>query len=316
MATWVLTDESCNINYKQNGVSHRTLPKELTVLEIVLAGEPLNDTSVDCVFVRYEGKYAVELPYNDTTIGATGYASAELLRVAILALLNSNPCAGGGGGGVGTLQQVTDLGDTTDNTMTVTGAAGAQPTATVSNSQIRSGDNGTQLESSLNSDGTVQSTNNTDSTYTKLHPDGSISFTGKSGATVGSTRQYFKKIHLTSAQIQTGNSVPIVLVAAAGAGTVIYVWHDTTARCVNGAVPAVAVKMNIENTGGSAAQIGYDSAFLSSTTGNLAIGDDNIAINSDICIIQNADLVVTFDADNPAYDGTIDIYLKYEIITL
>lgn len=95
MATWVLTDESCNINYKQNGVSHRTLPKELTVLEIVLAGEPLNDTSVDCVFVRYEGKYAVELPYNDTTIGATGYASAELLRIAILALLNSNPCAGG-----------------------------------------------------------------------------------------------------------------------------------------------------------------------------------------------------------------------------
>lgn len=97
MATWVLTDESCNINYKQNGVSHRTLPKELTVLEIVLAGEPLNDTLVDNVFVRYEGKYAMELPWNDTTIGATSYGSAELLRAAILTLLNTNPCAGSGG---------------------------------------------------------------------------------------------------------------------------------------------------------------------------------------------------------------------------
>ena len=315
MATWVIVNESCNVNYKENGVSHRTLPKELTVLEIVLAGEPLNNTGVDCLFVRYEGKYAIELPINDTTIGATSYATVELLRVALLALLNTNPCASGGGGG-GTLQTVTDAGDTTDNTMTVTGAAGAQPTATVSNSQIRSGDNGTQLESTLNSDGTVQSTNNTDSTYTKLHPDGSISFAGLSGGTVGLTRWYFKKIHLTSAQIQNGSTTPIVLVAAAGAGTAIYARHDTTARCINGGVPAVATLIDIKSEVGATSQIEFDAIFLTSVAGNAVKGDDSGGINKDDCIIENDALVVVFDADNPAYDGTIDIYLEYSIITL
>ena len=99
MATWVITDESCNINFQQNGVSHRTLPKELMVLEIVPAGAPLNDTTVDNVFVRYEGKYVIELPYNDTTIGITAYASAELLRAALVALGNNNPCVSAGGAG-------------------------------------------------------------------------------------------------------------------------------------------------------------------------------------------------------------------------
>lgn len=312
MATWVLTDESCNINYKQNGVSHRTLPKELTVLEIVSVGSPLNDTTVDCVFVRYEGKYAVELPYNDTLIGATSYASAELLRAAILALLNSNPCAGGGGGG-GTLQTVTDSGDTTDNTMYVTGAAGAQPTATVGNSQIRSGDNGTQLESTLNSDGTVRATDNGNSTYIRMNPNGTFSLAyGASGASVWG----FKKIHLTSAQIQSGNTTPIVLVPAAGAGTAISAMHDTTARCVNGVVPAVASLMKIKSETGITSHLEFDATFLSSTMGNPVKGDDSAGINKDDCIIENANLIVEFDADNAGFDGTIDIYLKYEIITL
>jgi hypothetical protein len=76
------------------------------------------------------------------------------------------------------LQAVTTVGATTDQTMTVTGAAGAQPTATVSKSQIRSGDNGTQLESTLNSNGEVRSTDNGNSTFVKLKPDGSATFQG------------------------------------------------------------------------------------------------------------------------------------------
>lgn len=312
MATWVINDESCNLNFKQSGVSYRTLPKELIVLEIVLAGEPLNDTTVDNVFVRYEGKYVIELPYNDTTIGATSYASAELLRAAILVLLNSNPCVGGGG----TLQTVTDSGDTTDNTMYVTGAAGAQPTATVGNSQIRSGDNGSQLESTLNSDGTIKAIDNNNSTYTQINSDGSIWFAGLSGSTIGFSKIYLKKIHLTSSDIQNGNTTPIVLVGAAGAGTVVYAWHDTTARCVNGVTPATATQFLIQSDGGEGAQIIWGAGFLASTTNNPIKGNDSPGIDVDSIIVENADLIAVFDQDNPGFDGTIDIYLKYEIITL
>jgi hypothetical protein len=74
-------------------------------MEVVVAGDPLNPTSEDNVFVRYEGKYAIKLPYNHTLIGSTAYGSAELLRQGILALLNSNSCAGGGGAG-GTVSSV------------------------------------------------------------------------------------------------------------------------------------------------------------------------------------------------------------------
>lgn len=211
------------------------------------------------------------------------------------------------------LQAVTDIGATTDNTMNVTGAAGAQPTATVANNQIRSGNNTTQLESTLNSDGTVRATDNTNSTYTKLNPDGSISLAyGASGTSVIG----FKKIHLTSAQIQNGNSTPIVLVAAAGAGTAIYAWHDTTARCINGVVPAVATWMNIRSASTGKAQIQFNGVFMISATSNPIKGDDSLGAGFDDVIIANDDLVAVFDADNPLYDGTIDIYLKYEIITL
>jgi hypothetical protein len=98
---WQIVDESCNINFKQGGVSVGTYAKELITLEIILAGEPLNDTLVDNVFVLHDGKYGVEIPYNDTT---GGYASAEALRAAITTLINTNPCTSGGGGGGGDIK--------------------------------------------------------------------------------------------------------------------------------------------------------------------------------------------------------------------
>ncbi len=305
MATWVLADESCNINYKQNGVSHRTLPKDLTVLEIVLAGEPLNDTSVDCVFVRYEGKYAIELPYNDTTIGATSYASAELLRAAILALLNSNPCSGGSGS-VGTLQTVTDSGNTTTNNIAVqdNGDPTIQSVITPTGIQVSDGGVANLFEAS-NAGVSVG-----DGTAVKhtINADGSVTVGGSTFVTV--------KRHLTSAQIRTGNSVPIVLVSAAGSGTAIYAWHDTTARCINGVVPAVAGNMEIRSQASVKPMINFDGQFLTATNGDLFMGDDSIAVNGTNLIKENSNLICRFDADNPLYDGTIDIYLKYEIITL
>jgi hypothetical protein len=190
---------------------------------------------------------------------------------------------------------------------------GGNDKAQVTMNQIRSYNNVTQFESTLNPDGTVKATDNGNSTYTKLNPDGSISLAyGASGASVLG----FKKIHLTSAQIQTGNSVPIVLVAAAGAGTAIYAWHDTTARCVNGVVPAGAIYMNIQSASTGKAQIQFNGIFMTSATLNPIKGDDTLAVGFDDVVIANDDLIVVFDADNPLYDGTIDIYLKYEIITL
>lgn len=303
MATWVINDESCNLNFKQSGVSYRTLPKELIVLEIVLAGEPLNDTTVDNVFVRYEGKYVIELPYNDTTIGATSYASAELLRAAILALLNSNPCVGGGGGGGGDIKSDGSVNFTSNETWDNGGGDTVQ--IDVSGIQVDAGG----ITSYVNrTKGGFETTNG--ATTIGIYGDG-----GYIGFSSGS-KLFTQKIHLTSAQIQTGNSVPIVLVAAAGAGTAIYAWHDTTARCVNGVVPATATKMKIQNTSSIFGHILFDSNFLASTTSNPIKGDDSAGANNDMVVIENEDLVVFFDADNPAYDGTIDIYLKYEIITL
>lgn len=211
------------------------------------------------------------------------------------------------------LQAVTTIGADTTNSINVTSGGGAEPKSTVAPSQVRSGDNGTQLESTLNSDGTVRATDNTNSTYTKLNPDGSISLAyGAGGASV----IRFKKIHLTSAQIQSGNTTPIVLVAAAGAGTAIYAMHDTTARCVNGVVPAAATKMFIYSTGAANSQIDFAGGFMTSATSNPIKGDDSGVIGLDDCIKENTNLIVYFSEDNPLYDGTIDIYLKYEILTL
>lgn len=211
------------------------------------------------------------------------------------------------------LQAVTDIGANTTNSMNVTSGGGAEPKSTVSASSVRAGDNGTQLEATINSDGTVRATDNGNSTYTKLNPNGSVSLAyGTSGASVWG----FKKIHLTSAQIQSGNTTPIVLVAAAGAGTAIYAWHDTTARCVNGVVPAVANLMKIQAVGGGNPMISFGTGLINNTTNNLIMGDDSFGVDRDDVIIENANLIAQFDADNPAFDGTIDIYLKYEIITL
>lgn len=300
MATWVLTNESCNINYKQNGVSHRTLPKELTVLEVVLAGEALNDTPVDNVFVRYEGKYAIELPYNDTTIGATGYGSAELLRAAILALLNSNPCAGGGSGGGDILSD-----GSVDFISNETWDDGGGDTTQVSAQGIQVDSGG--ITSYVNrTKGGFETTDGVDTV-------GIYGLGGYIGFSSG-TKIYTKKIHLTSADIQTGNSVPIVLVAAAGAGTVIYARHDTTAKMNLGATPLTASSMLIKNRNGVAAMISFDGEFVTATT--ICMGDDSAAINIADVIVEDDDLVVEFEVDNPGFDGTIDIYLEYSIITL
>lgn len=297
MATWVLTNESCNINYKQNGVSHRTLPKELTVLEVVLAGEALNDTSVDNVFVRYEGKYAIELPYNDTTIGATGYGSAELLRAAILALLNSNPCAGGGGGDIKSDGSV-------NFTSNETWDDGGGDTTQVSAQGIQVDSGG--ITSYVNrTKGGFETTDGVDTV-------GIYGLGGHIGFSSGS-KIYAKKIHLTSADIQSGSSAPIVLVAAAGAGTAIKAMLDTTARCINGVVPAVASDMQIRCGG---RQIGWASGLINSATSNPIMPDTTLGVDVDTAISEDTNLILLFSADNPLFDGTIDIYLKYEIITL
>lgn len=298
MATWVLTNESCNINYKQNGVSHRTLPKELTVLEVVLAGEALNDTSVDNVFVRYEGKYAIELPYNDTTIGATGYGSAELLRAAILALLNSNPCAGGGGGDIKSDGSV-------NFTSNETWDDGGGDTTQVSAQGIQ-----------VDSGGITSYVNRTKGGFETTDGVDTVGIYGAGGLRQNNVTIYRKKISLSSADIQTGNSVPIVLVAAAGvgAGTVIYARHDTLAKMNLGATPLTASSMLIKNRNGVAAMISFDGEFVTATT--ICMGNDSAAINIADVIVEDDDLVVEFEVDNPGFDGTIDIYLEYSIITL
>lgn len=298
MATWVLTDESCNINYSRSGSTFRTLPKELTVLEIVLAGEPLNDTSVDNVFVRYNGKYVMELPYNDTTIGATGYGSAELLRAAILALLNSNPCVGGGGGGGGDIKSDGSV----DFTSNETWDDGSGDTTQVSAQGVQVDSGG--ITSYVNrTKGGLETTDGVDAI-------GIYGAGGYLGFSSG-TKIYAKKIHLTSADIQTGSTTPIVLVPAQGVGTVIYARHDTLAKVTQGT--GLLEAMQIRCSSAAAPMILFDGGFIGSTT--MIMGSDSNAVNTDSAIIEDDDLVASFESDN-SFDGTIDIYLEYSVIQL
>ena len=174
----------------------------------------------------------------------------------------------------------------------------------------------THNTASMASDGTVQAESNDNSTKTVLNPDGSITYVGKSGSVNGTCTTGFKKIHITSAQIQTGNSVPIVLIPAQGAGTVISAMVNTKARNINGVVPLVAGGMDIKSAGASVAHIFYGGGFIGSTTANPIIGDTSGSLDSDDCFLNNAALVAVFDHNNLACDAEIDIYLIYQILTL
>ena len=171
----------------------------------------------------------------------------------------------------------------------------------------------THNTASMASDGTVTAESNDNSTKTELNPDGSITYVGKSGSTIGDCIIGFKKIHLTSADIQTGNSVPIVLIPAQGVGTVVAAMVDTKARCINGVVPFTAGEMDIKNDTANNVQIAYRS-LLSSATGTPI--EYAFLFGIDENIIQNKDLVAVFTADNPLCDAEIDIYLIYQILTL
>lgn len=314
MATWQIVDESCNINFKQNGVSVGTYAKELITLEIVLAGEPLNDTTVDNVFVLHDGKYGIEIPYNDTT---GGYVSAEALRSALVTLINTNPCSSGGGGGSGDIKSD----GTVDFVAPETWDDGGAETVTISPDDITVTDGalsiviapsygGIQVSAGANQTTIAASSIGlTDGTETiGMTNDGALAFTG--------TKIYAKKITLSSSNIQTGSTIPIVLIPAAGAGTAIYARHDTTA-IINQAGSAITASiMNIQSLAGGSPHIQYDTNFLLSASPNLVKGDDAAGINKDDCILSNADLIVWFDSDNIGFNGTIDIYLEYSIITL
>lgn len=310
MATWQIVDESCNINFKQNGVSVGTYAKELITLEIVLAGEPLNDTAVDNVFVLHDGKYGIEIPYNDTT---GGYVSAEALRSAITTLINTNPCSSGGGGS-GDIKSDGSV----DFIAAETWDDGGAETVTISPDDITVTDGGLVIAiapsySGIQVSAGANQTTVTASSVTLTDGTNTIGLSYDGSLVLQNSNIYGKKFTLTSSDIQNGNSTPIVLVPAAGAGTAIYAMHDTTARCVNGVVPATATTMEIRC---GAKQLFWASGFLGSTTSNPIMGDDSAGIDVDNAISENTNLTVRFDADNPLFDGTIDIYLKYEIITL
>jgi hypothetical protein len=207
---------------------------------------------------------------------------------------------------MGTLQTVTDAGNTTTNNISV--QDGGDPTiqSVITSTGVQVSDGGAANLFEASNAG-VKVGDGSAVKYT-INPTGSV--------TVGGSTFVTTKIHLSSAQIQSGNTTPIVLVAAQGAGTAIKAMLDTTARCINGVVPATATLMNIWNAASANPHIQYSNTFLGSTTGNPTFSDTTLGANREDSIIENSALVVYFDADNPAYDGTIDIYLKYEIITL
>lgn len=333
---WVLTDESCNINFLQDGSTHRTIPKEQIALEIVLAGEALNDTTVDCVFVRYEGKYAIELPYNDTTVGVTTYASAELLRAAIVALCNTNPCAGGGGGGE-SLDATLTIGNTTDLSAIFDNGAGV--TVTISPDQIIHTDGGVTIttdpttggisvasgtnlgsygSSNVNiSDGTNGATLSagdltiSDGTNSSLvSPTG---FTLNSGTHTSEIKA--TKVSMNTAAVKTLNSLPVVAVAAPGGGYAIEI-ISASARNNFNTTPFDAGNRLFLEIGLSGSSQMQAASFLENTVSAIT-RLTYVASAMDVSnLVENQALKITSNADSVGGDGSIDVYIYYRIIQL
>jgi len=92
MPTYTIEDDTCCILLSVGGVNRLDLPKDETVLRIVLAGEVGNESGVDEVWLVYEGKHTWEIPWNDVTVDGNTPSNVEDLRTEILALLNAGGC--------------------------------------------------------------------------------------------------------------------------------------------------------------------------------------------------------------------------------
>lgn len=130
------------------------------------------------------------------------------------------------------------------------------------------------------------------------------------------------KISLTSAQILALNSTPILCVAAPGTGYFIRVLR-ASAMIIEGDSSAYATHEQLDlYTATGLPQASTLSTFLNPS--GAGAGDsrrqyfnDTVALDDEDVLLSNAALYVTVPGGNPtAGDGTVMLYITYEIIAL
>lgn len=133
-------------------------------------------------------------------------------------------------------------------------------------------------------------------------------------------RQSWVKVSLTAAQIKLANTTPVALIAAQGIGTIVHP-IKIIAR-LNFITPAYATNTTL-NVGFVA---GSDPLFTTTSLLTTSAGNpiqpmfevlQGSVVTNDNEYITNASLNVSVPTGNPtAGNGTLDIYVLYEVITL
>lgn len=129
------------------------------------------------------------------------------------------------------------------------------------------------------------------------------------------------KVSLSAAQIQTGNSIPIVVsLPAPGAGKYLFA-SSAQAKFSVGGTPGIFANLCIGNTsiidlltGKFHSLIGYGGGFTGGS--NCFSGSIAGVETSAVAIATNDTLSIMLDNDSPGQTGTMDIYIDYKIVTL
>lgn len=124
------------------------------------------------------------------------------------------------------------------------------------------------------------------------------------------------KVSLTSAQLLNSFTAPITLISAPGAGKIISIidcvfqYNYGTATYVN---PNAC---GIYTTTINFSQIAFGAGFLTSATSLLGKVNSSGSASTNVFAVNQGVEFATFTANPTTGDGTLDLYISYNIITL
>lgn len=189
------------------------------------------------------------------------------------------------------------------------------------NAEVRAGDNTAGTESYLKKTGVVQAINNTDSTHTYMNPDGSIDTTTKNGVVALNVITKTIKATLSSAQLQALDGAAIEIVADPGSGKAIkvidsFIRHNFLTTAYDQQTLYLFTDSVADITRDY--QLLYNALVVNSAQTSTGIGYfEPASVDGVDVIIEHKSLKIGAAASlGSSGDGTLDVYLTYQIISL
>ena len=146
---------------------------------------------------------------------------------------------------------------------------------------------------------------------------GVSSFKITQAVTNAESEKKFIKVSLSAAQIQNGNTTPIDVIADPGGGKVIDL---ISCVAVNnfGTQAFSNTQIHLDCGGGNGEGLLYSTTvFVNVTVTTIAKLYPNTSSSDNAIMTSNAPVKAMFDGDSVGFgDGTIDLYIEYNIITL